>query len=210
MRPFCLDPLFKPLAQLNGVGPKLTKLYEKLFEGSKVRDLLFHAPIDMVDREACASIAAAPYGRDVILTVSVEKHTPAHRRPQPYRIRVRDSSGFLDLVFFNAHSSWLLSKFPVDKNVIISGKIEEFKNGRQITHPDILTDTTQTREPIYPLTAGVTNKMIRKIMHEALDLCPTLPEWHSSSIIQKYKWAPWKESILNLHDPKSSSDLDPN
>ncbi len=208
MRPFCLDPLFLPLTQLNGVGAKLGKLYEKLVGGTKIRDVLFHAPVDVIEREACPTIASAPYGRDIILTVTIDKHTPPPRRPQPYRIRVRDQSGFLDLVFFNAHSSWLNTKFPVDKQIIITGKIEEFKNGRQMTHPDILNDTITTREPIYPLTAGVTNKMVRKIMADALTKCPELPEWHSASIIQKYKWAPWNESILTLHDPKTPQDLD--
>ena len=208
MRPFCLDPLFLPVAQLNGVGPKLTKLYEKLVGGTKIRDVLFHAPVDLIEREACASIASAPYGRDVILTVTVDKHTPPPRRPQPYRIRVRDASGFLDLVFFNAHTAWLNTKFPVDKQIIITGKIEEFKSGRQMTHPDIFNDITTTREAIYPLTAGVTNKMVRKIMIDALSKCPELPEWHSTSIIQKYKWTSWKDSILKLHDPKTPQDLD--
>lgn len=208
MRPFCLDPLFHPLALLSGVGPKLTKLYEKLVGGTKIKDLLFHSPIDMVEREASPHISSAPYGRDVILTVTIEKHTPAPRRPQPYRIRARDPSGFIDLVFFNAHSSWLLTKFPIDKSVIITGKIEEFKGGRQITHPEILTSMSETREAIYPLTAGVTNKMVRKIMHEALDkFCPELPEWHSPSIVQKYKWPSWKDAILKLHNPINSQDL---
>lgn len=209
MRPFCLDPLFRPIAQFNGIGPKMLKLYEKLVGGARVKYLIFHIPIDQINRIACKTIAAAPYDHDVILKVTVDKHKPPPRRPQPYRIRVSDTSGFLDLVFFNAHHTWLTQKYPEGQDVIITGKIEDFKGTRQITHPDLLNDMAETCEAIYPLTAGITNKMLRKVMGDALKTIPDLPEWHSDSILKSNKWTNWKDSLLSIHTPTTEKSLDP-
>ena len=64
MRPSLLDPLFAALTTLPGVGPKLEKLYRKLFgredAPARVIDLLFHLPTGTIDRRA------RPKLRDVV------------------------------------------------------------------------------------------------------------------------------------------------
>ena len=49
-RPFILDPLFRPLTDLPGVGPRNAALFEKLIFGPKILDLLWHKPSDFIDR----------------------------------------------------------------------------------------------------------------------------------------------------------------
>src|SRR5690606_25389705 len=64
-------------------------------------------------------------------------------------------------------------------------------------------------EVIYPLTAGLTTKPLRKAVLAALDQTPELPEWLDSAQKSRQQWAGWKESIVTLHNPQSPSDLEP-
>ena len=61
MRPSLLDPLFAALTTLPGVGPKLEKLYRRLFgredTPARIIDLLFHLPTGTIDRRVPPQIA---------------------------------------------------------------------------------------------------------------------------------------------------------
>ena len=207
-RPFILDPLFRSLGTLNGVGPKYLKLYEKLLGGTKLLDLVFHKPSQLVERHFVDSIKDAKPDDTVALTVTIDKHTPSPRKSQPYRIRARDKTGFMELVFFNAHGNWIETQFPVEKTVTICGKIEDFKGQKQIIHPDLLdSDQPEKNEVIYPLTAGLTTKPLRKAILAALEQTPALPEWLDASQTKQQNWPDWKSALLNLHTPQNPSDL---
>ena len=177
-RPFELYSLFRPLTALPGVGPKNGKLIEKLVGGPKVLDLLMHLPVDFIDRRFSPTIAEAPNGRVATMEVTVISHTPAPRKGLPHRVKVRDDSGTMTLVFFHANRGWIEKQLPDREKRIVSGKIEYYQGNAQIVHPDIATvaerETLETIEPIYPLTAGVTNKVLRKAMDGALDFLPQL------------------------------------
>ena len=212
MRPFVLDPLFQSLGNIPGIGPKNLKLLEKLLGGARLFDLLFHLPIDIIERQRAESIADAKAGQTVILTVIVDKHTAAPKRGMPYRIRVRDNSGFMDLVFFSAHPAWIEKQYPVNGTVIICGKIEDFRGTKQIVHPDILggenDDSVETIETIYPLTAGITNRSLRKTALTALEKVPELAEWLDSAYKARGNWESWKDTITKVHFPTSPQDLE--
>jgi ATP-dependent DNA helicase RecG len=210
-RPFILDPLFRSVGTLNGVGPRTLKLYEKLTGGTKLLDVLFHKPIEMIERKFVPSIMSAKIGDTVCLKVTVEKHAPPARRGQPHHIRARDdTSGFIDLVFFHAQGGWVEKQFPLGTTLTISGRMDDFRGGRQITHPDILdNDTPEKTETIYPLTAGLTNKMFRKTLLATLDQTPALPEWIDETHKTKMHWPDWKTSITTLHHPTTPQDMEP-
>jgi ATP-dependent DNA helicase RecG len=212
MRPFILDPLFQSLSNLPGIGPKNLKLLEKMLGGPKILDLLFHLPIEIIERRQAKDIASAPLDQPVILTVTIDKHSPAPRRGMPYRIRVRDASGFMDLVFFSAHPGWIEKQYPVNGTALICGKIEDFRGQRQIVHPDLLgneaDDEIEKIETIYPLTAGLTNKALRKNILAALDKVPNLPEWLNDAHKKKSGWADWSATIHKIHHPEAPEDLE--
>ncbi len=214
MRPFVLDPLFQSLGNLQGIGPKNLKLLEKLLGGPKLLDLLFHLPIDFIERQRVENISAAKADQTVIVTVTVDKHSAPPRRNMPYRIRVRDNSRFMDLVFFNAHPAWIEKQYPVNESVVISGKVEDFKGTKQIVHPDILgsgaEDNAEAIEPIYPLTAGITNRSLRKNILAALDKVPQLPEWLDEAHKNRKEWQDWKGAAVKIHYPASPQDLELN
>jgi len=209
-RPFILDPLFRSVGTLNGVGPRTLKLYEKLTGGSKLLDVIFHKPIDIVTRKFVPSIMSAKIGDTVCVKVTIEKHTPNERKSHPYRIRARDASGFIELAFFHAQGGWVENLYPIGRELMISGQVDDYKGGRQITHPDILDlEEPEKTEIIYPLTAGLSHKMLRKTMLSCLAQTPELPEWISDAHKVKMHWPDWKTSITALHNPHTADDLDP-
>ncbi len=191
-RPFALDPLFRSLNVLPGVGPKNAKLFEKLIGGPKVLDLLWHLPVDFVDRRFSPQIKDAPDGRIATMAVTIGKHFPNARKSQPYKIWCHDETGTLNLVFFHAHKDWIEKQLPEGAKMIVSGKVEFYAGHPQITHPDIAKpeDRAQieTLEPIYPLTAGLTNKAVRRAMQGALGLVPKLPEWLDEAYKKRNGW----------------------
>ena len=212
-RPFMLDPLFRSITTLPGVGPRISKLMEKLIGGPKVLDLLFHAPIDFIDRRFTCPLSDAPNGRILTTEVRVDKHYPNARKSLPYRVKCSDDSGSITLVFFHAKKGWIEKLLPLGQSVIISGKVEYFQGQPQMMHPDIAKpserETLETVEAIYPLTAGVTNKVMRKAQIAALDYIPTLPEWIDDAHKKREGWEDWHICLKSIHSPLSEDDLEP-
>ncbi|TXH34764.1 MAG: ATP-dependent DNA helicase RecG [Rhodospirillaceae bacterium] len=208
MRPQILFPLFAALDKLPGLGPRLSKLAAKLC-GEHVVDLLWHLPVSVIDRRASPSLALAENGAIVTLKVKVEWHQkPGHRR-QPYRVRCSDGSGFIDLVFFNARDEWLEKNLPVGDWRAISGRVERFGGELNMVHPDHIVpaeelESLQRLEPVYPLTAGLPAKTLRKAIDAALTRLPDLPEWIDPSLMQRDGWPSWREALSSLHHPEAA------
>lgn len=211
-RPFVLDPLFRSLTVLPGVGPKNAKLFEKLIGGAKILDLLWHKPVDFVDRSYQPTVAAAENGKICTIEVTIGKHAAPPKRSMPYRVVVSDETGTMALVFFHANKDWLTKQLPPGEKRFISGKMEIFQGNRQMVHPDAITkdkSDIEKVEPVYPLTAGLTNKSVRKAVHGAMELIPTLDEWLDAPYKKLKKWPDWKDSVLKLHNPENPSELAP-
>ena len=212
-RPFDLDALFRALTSLPGVGPRNAKLFEKLIGGPKVLDLLWHLPVDFIDRRFSPTVSEAPEGRIATMELTVIEHIPNPRRNLPYRVRARDDSGVITLTFFHAKKEWIQKQLPDREKVIVSGKVEFYQGNPQMVHPDIAKPeeraTLETIEPIYPLTAGVTNKTVRKAMQGALGFIQKLPEWLDDSYKTKNKWTDWHKALERVHTPESEQELLP-
>lgn len=211
-RPFALDPLFRNLKVLSGVGPRTIKHFERLINGERLFDLLTHKPIDIIDRSYMPNIAEAENGRLATITVEIVKHTPAPRRNLPYRVHCKDGTGTLDLVFFRAYGDSMKKAYPIGDAMVISGKVDHYRDHPQIVHPDIMgndTDDIPTTEPIYPMTQGLNHKTLLKAIKSALGFCPELPEWCDTAYKQKNNWGSFHESLGALHNPQSPTDIDP-
>ncbi|MED5422516.1 MAG: hypothetical protein VX740_03655, partial [Pseudomonadota bacterium] len=66
-RPFILDPLYRSVTTLPGVGPRNAKLFERLCEGERIWDLLCHLPSDVVERIEVDQLREADSGKVVIV-----------------------------------------------------------------------------------------------------------------------------------------------
>lgn len=212
-RPFVLDPLFIGITSLPGIGPRNGKLIEKLIGGGKILDLLFHAPVDFIDRRYSCPVTHAPNGKIITTEVTVERHVPNARKSLPYRVVASDESGSISLVFFHIKKPWAEKLLPIGQPVVISGKVEYFQGQPQMMHPDVVLpaarETLESVEPIYPLTAGVTNKILRKSMNAAVQAAPALPEWLDAAHKAREGWDDWDVCVQALHAPESEDALEP-
>ena len=224
MRPPRLAPLFATARALKGVGPRIEGLLNKLVaprhQGAHARaiDLLWHLPVGLIDRARVPSIAEAEVGALATLEVTVAEHRPGGGRRgarAPYKILVEDSTGALELVYFKADASYLKRLLPVGEKRLISGKIESYDGWLQMPHPDHVApadgkDKLPLIEPVYPLTAGLSNTTLRKAIDGALHQLPALPEWIDLAFLAKQGWPSFAEAIKRLHAPQAEADLLPN
>jgi ATP-dependent DNA helicase RecG len=213
LRPEILYPLFAPVTALAGVGPRFAKLFEAL-AGPQVVDLCWHLPSGLIDRRYAPKVAAAAPGRIATLTVTVGAHQAPRTPRQPYRIACHDETGALDLVFFHAREDYLRRVLPEGEQRVVSGKVEVFADTLQITHPDHIGRPEErarlmTVEPVYPLTAGLSLKVVGKAVRGALERAPELPEWLDPAFLERQGWAPWQASLAGAHAPGSEADLSP-
>ena len=194
----------------------MRKLLKGLDDEARVGDLLFHLPHTIIDRRNQPGIAAAPEGAIVTLKVRVDRHQPPPRGNQrvPYRVFVHDESGEMALVFFRGHASWLEKLLPEGETRFVSGRVEWFNGRPNMVHPDHVVpeaefDTMPLVEPVYPLTAGLSGKVLNKAVRAALTALPQLPEWQNSQVLEKRGWLSLGESLNRIHAPRDVVDIDP-
>ena len=210
-RPEILFRLFGALTKLDGIGPKTAQLMAGL-DIEKPRDVIFTLPGSGIDRSRKDSI------RDVILpaTVTVEveigMHVPPRQKGRPYHVHVRDTQTEFRLVFFHARGDYLQKQLPTGQRRLISGKVEMFDSMAQMVHPDHMlrvdeADTIPAFEPVYPLTQGVTQKVMYRAARAALEMVPELAEWIDPNQKAKADWPDFKAAIEAAHAPASLKDM---
>ena len=208
MRDERLFPLFESVDTLPGIGPKSLEAYKRLTDTGLIWDLLLHLPERWMDRRVRESFDALEVGE--VATVQGEVHSvkAPYNSKAPTRVLLFDGTGFLTLTFFRADGRWLQGQFPVGKQRIVSGRVDEFNGERQMTHPDFILDPEKPErppavEPIYRLTAGLTNRKVHTAANDALERIPEdLPEWGDRHLIARKGWPTFGEALTALHAPE--------
>ena len=205
MRPKILYKLFSNLETIKGIGPKNAKLIERLC-GKYLLDLILHRPIAYIDRRNSPKIKDLSNNSIVTLILKVDGHTPSFNKRMPYKITCSDDTGQLNIVYFNLRGPYLKKMFPIGSKKVVSGKVEEFNGIFQMTHPQHIADesnldSVKKIECVYPLTAGISSKIIQKSINSSLAIIDELPEWIPNDYLQKNNWTSWKKSIYEMHNP---------
>ena len=222
MRPSLLDPLFAPITALPGVGPKVAALIEKVLPASlsdrdaRIGDLLFTLPHSIIDRRNRPGIAFAAEGAIVTLDLRVDRHQPPPRGKKsiPYRVFAHDDTGEVALTFFHAHAAYLEKALPEGEQVVVSGRMEWFNGRPTMVHPDHIakagdTDALPLVEPVYPLTAGLSSKVLRRAILSAQERLPVLPEWQDDDVMARQTFPSFGESLGRIHNPAEPLDISP-
>ncbi len=213
-RPEVLFPLFGEITTLDGIGPKTAQFLETMGV-TRPRDLLYTLPQGGVDRRRRASIREATLPGVVTVAVTVGRHNPPRAKGRPYVVTVEDSQVAFQLVFFHAKGDYLQKVLPFGQRRVVSGRVELFDGIGRMAHPDHIlreedADTIPAFEPVYPLTAGVTQKVMWKATRSALGLVPDLPEWADTALVAREGWPEWAGAMRAAHAPESSVELSPN
>ena len=204
MHPPLPSRLFSNLDTLPGIGPKNLKLFQKLC-GKTILSVLFHLPIAVVNRKK------EPF---VTIKAMVLKHERPISRKHPYKIHCHTDIGLLDIIFFNYKKDYIIKQLPENTTRIISGQISRFSNHLQMTHPDYIVEEENKSliplyEPIYPLTRGLSNKMIQNVLKTALKCIPDFPEWQNEAFLKQQKWESFKNCLIKVHSPVSNQEISP-
>jgi ATP-dependent DNA helicase RecG len=217
-RPSILDPLFRSLHSIKGVGPQLSSLLTRFFgapEGQEAiaLDLLMHMPVGVVDRRRMTGIAGTFANHVATLKLHIDRHQPPPRgKPQvPHRVFAHDETGEIQLVFFRAQGGWVEKALPVGEDRYVSGKIDFFNGEKQITHPDYIVDVEKFGdlplvEPVYPLTHGLSSKALTKLTRQVLGTLPDLPEWIPPQTLAQFKWPTFQASMRAVHTPETPAE----
>ncbi|MCK4236747.1 MAG: DEAD/DEAH box helicase, partial [Candidatus Krumholzibacteria bacterium] len=174
--------LFESSQFVKGVGPSRQVLLSRLGI-EKVEELISHFPRAYYDRSKLMKLAAISAGNTVtfvatVLAVSVRK---GRRGRGILTVAVGDETGIVHLIFFN--QPYLEKHFKQGVKVIASGELTLYKGQKQIIAPeyeiisgDLDRSLLHTGRivPVYPLTAGISQRMIRRIIRAALDKCAGL------------------------------------
>ncbi len=221
MRPTQLNPLFSDVTKLDGIGSRLATLLKKLLDPPseistpRVIDLLWHMPTGVIDRRAQPKIIDAIPGQLATLKVRVSQHRPPPKRGRaPYRVYCEDDTGGIILIFFHGDKRYLERALPEGEIRHISGRIETYGDQLQMPHPDhIITEeefeNLPLLEPVYPLTAGLSGKVLRKAIQQTVSQAPDLPEWQNEAWLKKNTWSDFSSALNTLHNPKTEADISP-
>jgi ATP-dependent DNA helicase RecG len=210
-RPEILFPLFADMETLGGVGPKTAAHFAQMGV-EKPRDLIFTLPHSGIDRQRRESVRDVTAPAVVTVEAVVGRHIPPSARGRPYRVEMTDAKTTFQLVFFHAHPDYLQKILPTGQRRVVSGKVEIFDGIAQIVHPDHVVrvgeaDEIPAFEPVYPLTSGITQRLMTKAMHSALARLPKVAEWIDAGQKKKAKWPDWADALTAAHAPKTHTDL---
>ena len=117
------------------------------------------------------------------------------------------------LIFFKVYKDSIKKNLPVGEMRLISGKVESFNGLKQMTHPDYIVKLEDAAkvigfEPVYPLTAGVSNKMLHKLIYQALQRVQDYPEWLEPNFKAQKGLMNFREALIAAHFPKKIQDTE--
>jgi ATP-dependent DNA helicase RecG len=144
----------------------------------------------------------------VVIEATVVEHRPP-RAKGPWRVLIEDETGDVLLVFFLANPQWIERSLPVGARRWVSGKLELWDDHRQMVHPDRILDAEGFAkmapvEPVYPLTEGLSQRILAKAIEGALARLPVLPEWRAEPGPPSFT-----EALRAVHSPQTPEAIAP-
>lgn len=198
--------LDSPIRYLKGVGEKRASEFAK--KGiHTVGDLLYFFPRSHEDRSKVKPIARCIEGETVCIRAKVY-NLPTDRYVRRNMLissmQVFDDSGMINLVWYN--NKYVKNNFKEGEEYIFFGKISRNKQGRvQITAPvyERAGNERYTGKiiPLYPLTHGLSQKIVQSTMELALKEAGRLEEYIPDAVRAKYKIAEINFAMQNIHFP---------
>ena len=203
--------LFQKVSALKGIGKKLEK-YLKNKKIEKVKDLILDLPYEIIDRSIVTPLDKLEIGKITTIEVLVEKYNFPRIRNLPNRVVCSQNNKKIDIVFFNSREGYIKKVLPLGKLVVISGKINFYKQKYQITNPTYFNqkeskDKVAKVFPKYSLTEGLNEKVYRNMIHEVLNDLNSNEEWHSDAFLNANKFNSFKKTMINLHNPLTKKDI---
>ncbi len=197
------------ITSIKGISSSLASKFGKLGVIT-VRQFLYffpHRHIDYSQRRLISELEEGMEQTIVAIVWEAAAKTTSYRKRMTEAI-VGDESGNIRVIWFN--QPYLAKKLTPNSRVVISGKVSEFRNRKVFQSPEWeLLDSddlihTGRLVPVYPLTAGLSPRVVRKLVKGNLDCwLPELPDFLPEGIRKRAGLLPLSEAIGQAHYPGS-------
>ena len=201
----------KQLRELKGVGEKTEKLFQKIGI-TTTDDLLHYYPRNYDAYEEPEEIGSLKENTVAAIraTITTGVYVNKIRNLQVISITVADTTGRLAVAWFNA--PYLKNTLKKGSCFILRGKVSRKKVRLEMEHPEIFTpaayeEVLHSMQPIYGLTAGLTNKLIIKLMHQILEEQNLQTEFLPDEIKEYYHLADDNYALSAIHFPANMQEL---
>jgi ATP-dependent DNA helicase RecG len=202
-----------PLTTIQGIGPKSAKTLKKL-EIETLGDLLWHLPRRYDDYSELKTINRLWYGEEVTVIGTVEDsrvRTVRGGKMKVVEAVVSDGTGSLRVTWFN--QPWIADRLKVGRAVVLSGKVDQYLGKLTMNSPEWeLLERKQLHTnrivPVYPLTAGVSSKWLRRVIHSVITrLAPRIADPLPDSIRRSAGLLPLSVAVQQAHFPDNWETL---
>ena len=195
---------------LVGIGPKMSSLLKNLGLET-IRDLLWHIPREYLDRTKVHSLIDAPGVKFANCLVEIISHFILGRGTNRLlKVSIRDNSSKGTLICFGR--PFLAKSLVPGEKYYITGTFQRWNREIQATNfeiePFISTEADRAGLlPLYPLTDGLNQKFMRKIIRQALDTSPLVEEL--PDVLSKARDFPsLHDALVGIHFPANQEQLD--
>ncbi|MGR9099328.1 MAG: ATP-dependent DNA helicase RecG [Gammaproteobacteria bacterium] len=205
--------LDRPAGTLTGIGGETVKRLQKLGI-STIQDLLFHLPLRYEDRTRLYPIGSLAPGMTALVSGHIELTDVLMRGRRSLLCRISDGSGLLTLRFFHFNAVQRAS-LKTGARITCFGEVKSGFAGLEMIHPEFRlqaaekdAETEKSLTPVYPLTAGMNQRTLRKAVRQALSICENsaeeLKDWLPEKIRSRFGFPDLWEAVRTLHAPAPS------
>ncbi|WP_031515272.1 ATP-dependent DNA helicase RecG [Desulfofalx alkaliphila] len=208
------DILNKPVQYVKGVGPKRAAALQKL-NIFTAGDLLYHFPRSYQDRTKILPVHS--YGDGQVATVLGRVLHAQEIKPRRgltiVKLAIDDGHGVFYAVWFN--QKYVIKQYPPGTTLLLTGKVDRRFGGKvqlQVLDSEIADEPEQAVHggrivPVYALTEGISQKIMRTIIHKALEQTTQLQEYIPLTILEKYRLPALVKSLRDIHFPEDDKGV---
>ncbi|MGI5897308.1 MAG: ATP-dependent DNA helicase RecG [Oscillospiraceae bacterium] len=202
-------PLKQEIRFLKGVGEKRAQCYARLGV-STVYDLLRFYPRDYIDYSRPCTIADASLEQPSVVRATVYKKGKEQRIRKGlsiFKIFVTDEISDMTVTIFN--SRFAAEALKVGESYLFYGRVTGNLLRREMSSPQILREAKNAvMQPVYPLTEGLTNKMVSANMEQAVAfLAEEQGDYLPAEMRETYRLCSVQQALKNIHFPESEEGL---
>ncbi|MFI4957164.1 MAG: ATP-dependent DNA helicase RecG [Gammaproteobacteria bacterium] len=200
---------------LPGVGSRFKSKCEKLGI-HQVQDCLFHLPTRYQDRTRIYPIRSLRPGDQPVVEGHVVSAKVMQGRRRMLHVHIQDASGSLYLRFFHFYPEQV-SRMAPGVRIRCFGEIKQVGHQLEMMHPEYtlgdqtaMPEADETMTPLYPLTEGITQVSLRKIIKSALDVLTAypLPDYIPDSFSTSRGFPSLQEALLFCHAPPPEASVE--
>jgi ATP-dependent DNA helicase RecG len=204
--------LNQSVANLTGVGTHTASRLHKLGIRT-LQDLIFYLPYRYEDRTRIYPIGTLTAGITALICGKVDLVDVLPKGRKALVCRISDGTGFIFLKFFHFNAS-LHNSLKVGTWLSCFAEVRHGYAGFEMVHPEyrIISDPDSYMPenrltPVYPLTEGLSQATIRKVVNLALAEATSLHDWIPSPILQRYQYPSLLDAIQTLHAPNEAISI---